>query len=234
MKLSNLLTSAIGHHCCLVCGTPLIDKEVICTSCLEQLTPLSGERTCSRCGLPLISETSLCMGCRRAPVIEGRSNHPLFEYAGLPKDVIELYKFQGEKALANLFAQLLYQHRLQPLISQQYTVVPAPPSKRGLKDRGFDQVLEIARILQQRYHIPYTCLLQRDHHDKVQQKNLNREERLHHMEKLFSLIPQVEVPKHIILLDDIATTGATLDTCYQLLRQGGAQKVVIITLAQTY
>ncbi len=276
--LGAIFLSGVTHHCCLLCGAPLLGGESLCKRCYQQckdaVLPISGEhnqqntitdstsfqkkekirntphngspgrqiqkvsKSCSRCGLPLISELSLCTGCRRSLPIEGRRNNPLFHYSNLPKELIELYKFQGERSLARLFGEFLYTYRIQEMIEQGVipTIVPAPPSKEGLKRRGWDQVLEIAVYLHRVYHIPYSPLITRNSHDAVQQKKLNREERLKHTRLLFSVDSKLLahfLPEHpIILLDDVATTGATLDACYSILAKETGNQITLITLAQ--
>lgn len=168
------------------------------------------------------------MGCRQSTSERGKNN-PLFLYKNQGKTLIEAYKFGNNRSLSKLFAELLYTYRLKDL--HGYTVVPVPASHTGVAKRGWDQVDLICSTLWNTYGIPYKNLLQRTRSDQKEQKQLDREERKKHSKNIFSLREEC-VNQRIILLDDIATTGATLDICYKLLYETGAAHIILCTLAQ--
>ncbi len=228
--IRNTLYNTITHHCCALCGKPiLLEFRSICDNCFIDLPILKTEQGCNRCGLPLLGESGNCMRCRNTNSLTERKNHPLFAYRGTGKNLLEEYKFELNRSLAHIFAEILYIHRLSKKVG--YTVVPVPASQKGIKKRGWDQVEEIGKILWDRYGIPYNRAIHRKTEDLTEQKNLNRVGRKIHSKNIFFLSTQW-VNNRVILLDDIATTGATIDACYEILKNHGVSHIYLCTIAQ--
>ncbi len=229
-KIENILYNTITHSCCSLCGTPmLLGFHAICDTCFSKLPILALENQCKRCGLPLLGEKDICMRCRTIQSSVQRSNSPLFIYRGIGKTLMEEYKFGFNRSLAHTFAEILYLYRLAKKTG--YTVIPVPASHRSVKKRGWDQVEEICKILWNMYGIPYSVTIQRKAEDFKEQKNLDREERLLHSNNIFFLATRCYYDR-VILLDDVSTTGATIDTCYKILKEQGVSHIFVCTIAQ--
>jgi predicted amidophosphoribosyltransferase len=150
------------------------------------------------------------------------SAYPLFSYEGPMRELVSAYKKGRRRSLSRLFADLV-----SPRISELWpdrVIVPVPP-RRG---KGWDQVEEIARILESR-GFPVRRPLARARSDE--QKSLDRGERGANASKAYYLKPGEASPELPLLLDDVATTCATLEACSRALKGGGALSVVALTLA---
>ncbi len=221
---------------CLACGSSSDTRSSpigLCSDCSRRLAqPAHG---CSRCGRALVAPNLpagfLCGRCRARP--------PAFErlYAAWlyqpPLDqVIRALKFGrldylGEalgETLASRFAQVL------PAVD---LVVPVPLHWRRRLVRGFNQAGLIARALARELDLPCRAALRRRRATHAQSR-LPRERRLTNMRRAFrSRRGRPAAGLRILLVDDVATTGATLDAAARALLHGGAQKVLALVVART-
>jgi len=214
---------------CVLCGSSLapgVDMDLwpLCAGCSGALRPWEGER-CGRCGLPLISEIGLCMRCRGAERFFD-SAIPLFSYSGAARELIAAYKKVGRRSLAPFIAGIFSE-----AIRERWpdrTVVPVPPRLGKARSSGWDQVEEIARILE-RGGYPVARPLARERSEE--QKSLGRGARGANAKKAFSLKPGSSSPALPLLIDDVVTTCATLDACARALKGGGARTVAALVFA---
>ena len=214
---------------CLQCGEWLFlagDPSIpLCEECREGIRPLSGTR-CERCGIGLISERGTCLRCRTAD-FSFDSNVSLFSYGGLPKRLLAALKFRGRVRIAPFFAEYVAD-ALKKLSPDGAVVVPAPP-RRGR--RSPDAVELVVRALESCHEVSILRALSRA--GVVQQKSLDYKQRRENLKGMISLSPGAlpeEIPAEVFLLDDVFTTGATLDACARTLRNAGCRSVKAITL----
>jgi len=218
-----------GH--CLLCNNPLytetVEHPLICRNCFALLKPISGKR-CKTCGTPLISEDITCMRCRNRG-FSFSNNYSLFIYSGMIKELLYQYKFNNEKHLSVVFSELIYRY-LSINCQDQFTLVPAPSRKSGKRHRGWGHVEIIALILKNHYKVPTLFCLKRK--GETTQKTLNYEGRLTNLNgKIYIKKNRIVLPEKIIILDDIFTTGATIEQCSKVLRNGGAKEIRSLTVA---
>lgn len=109
------------------------------------------------------------------------------------------------------------------------TIVPVPLSKRRQQWRGFNQAAEISQIAATIINCPYQECLKRIKHKKAQAK-LSEAKRLLNMKDCF--LATAKVPQRVILIDDVVTTGATVNECAKILRQAGSQEIFVAALAK--
>ena len=167
------------------------------------------------------------MSCREEPVLKSTDMViPLFSYRLWNKELLYKWKIQGERIFSPFFARLFYM-ALKEL--NQKTIVPVPPRKGKIKKNGWDQIDEVCRFLENRYGSKIIHLLQRNSTNK--QKKLNREERLNTIQSAYSLIKNPEkIPEEVCLIDDVCTTGTTIECCAKILKEAGVKTVNVITL----
>jgi ComF family protein len=212
---------------CLLCGEWLLpgDSSPVCGDCGRTLTPLGNPR-CAKCGIELISEKCTCLRCRAAD-FSFDFNVSLFPYSGPARSLIAEMKFNRRRRLAAFFAahvsRALEEHGLHGAV-----LVPAPPRKGR---REPDAVARVARALRRNHGVRVVPMLRRA--GGAQQKSLGYEQRKANLRGMISLaptrLPQV-MPPEVVLLDDVFTTGATLDACARVLREAGCAAVKAITL----
>lgn len=196
----------------------------LCSDCSVMLRPWAGER-CESCGLPLISEHGRCMRCRG---IERAfdSAYPLFSYAGAARELISAYKKSRRRSLAPFFADIFAK-----TIEEKWPdriIVPVPPRPGKARASGWDQVEEIAKVLERR-GFRVARLLERRRSEE--QKSLGRGERGVNAQRAYVLKRGAASPERILLVDDVITTCATLDACARSLKSGGALSVTALIFA---
>lgn len=228
----------VAPQYCVICSGPIAVPLPwpLCSRCALGLTIHEGRR-CSCCGKPIVSELGKCLRCRAAS-FSFDGVFPLYTYAGIVRKLLIAYKAKKRWTLALYLAQELAREINGRF--QGYTIVPIPPRPGKIHREGWDQVDVLARLLEQRWKLPVVRLLVRLKGGD-EQKSLNRAGRRTNVLGRYTLIVSREgkrkiqrrttVPEHILLLDDIMTTGATLSECASILKQHGCGKVFAIVLA---
>lgn len=228
-----------GGYECLICGKKTFHFP-ICKKCRNDYfsveKSLKKER-CSICGKELISIKNKCMECRESQTLFHLDKMvPLFSYRLWNKNLLFLWKIEGMRIFSKFFCDLVYQALILERIDY---VVPIPPRPGKIRENGWDQIDELCSFLQAFYKVKIIRLLERK--SKIQQKKLDRNERLSSIESSYYLVSQKKIKKimkkeaalkekRICLVDDVCTTGATLESCSKILKDFGLTYVSAITL----
>jgi len=152
--------------------------------------------------------------------------YPLFSYSGQFRELLSAYKKGGRRSLALPLARMAAKE-----VSRRWPgriIVPVPPRPGKLRSKGWDQVEEIALCLE-RMGLRVERPLRRA--SSAEQKRLGREGRAMNARASYALKPGASSPEHPLILDDVITTGATIDACSRALRGGGARDVAALALA---
>lgn len=174
-----------------------------------------------------MSEIEICSRCRERTYAFER-NYPVFEYTGYVKALIRKYKFENQKCAALWFGRHIA--RNHSLYCNGIPIVPVPPRRKQKRERGWDHIEVIAEILKKEYGIPYLTLLKRI--GQTPQKSLDYDGRIENLKGAYSIKPvKNHLPKEVVLLDDVFTTGATLNGCAGILKMAGVITVYGITIA---
>ena len=146
-------------------------------------------------------------------------------------------KFQGELGLANSLGQLMrHAPWVERALEQATCLLPMPLSDQRLRERGYNQALLLARSLRQGLKIPLPVHWLQKWRDTPAQSELARDERLRNVAGSFSLAPS---HRHrlrnarVVLVDDVMTTGASLQAACQVLRHAGVAHITTLVLART-
>jgi ComF family protein len=222
---SSLAERVFGGTCYLCRGE---SAGVLCAPC-DADWPLFGRPQCPQCALPS-HEGRICGRCVSAHPAYDATVAPL-AYA-FPADVlIQGLKFRSELALAPLLAGVLARHLgTQPLMPD--LVIPVPLHDLRLRERGYNQSMEIARAVASFYRLPLAadaCMRVRN---TTAQLGLTLSERRENMRGAFSC-RQAFDGKSVAVVDDVMTTGATLDEVAATLKKFGASRVVNWVVART-
>lgn len=217
---------------CYFCQRPLEKSGQICLTCLQAISHLPGQ-LCLRCGRPaLATPCGACQGESWA-FTQARNVGP---YEGELRSAVHRLKFRKQSAHdALVLARLMFQAIEPSWWAELDGIVPVPLHRDRLRERGFNQAKLLAYELSLLSKCPLQLLLERRQHTSAQ-VGLSRERRQQNVSKAFVLIPGSQEQVHgkrFLLVDDVLTTGSTLDACARTLRQGGCQEVRAVTVAIT-
>lgn len=213
---------------CLLCGDRGERTLDLCRKCLDSLPFL--HEACPRCGLPLTASTaSSCGACLKNPPPFHRMTCT-FRYEEPIRHLIQSLKFGSGHAHARLLGTLLADsiHLARPLPE---AVIPVPLHPRRYAERSFNQSLEMARIVSAHLRIPLDYNTCRRMRSTEAQARLHSGERRRNIRRAFVVSPDFRY-KHIALLDDVVTTGATVSELATELRKAGADQIDIWTCAR--
>ena len=228
---------------CEGCTASLTDDPVpfFCRRCWSTIHLLPPP-ACPRCGRPFASPSALthspehlCGDCRtRTPAFTRVWS--LYPYQEPLTDAIRLFKYEKKFALAGPLGDLLLAYSMAFEESRQTfeCLMPVPLHPIRLKERGFNQSLLLADRLNRRLKLPlsYTNLVRA--RATPPQTELTRVERIKNLRRAFSVLRPDEVAgMRILLVDDVFTTGTTINECAKVLRKAGAAEVYGVTLART-
>jgi ComF family protein len=227
---------------CPLCGAELLDAGEawygLCRSCMTELS-LSDEKRCSSCGRPLISEQGQCLQCREGETVPEKAHvfdgaFSIFPYAGKYRKLLGAYKFRKRLSIGNFFAERVLEAAEQlPLSAEERVFIPVPPRPGKVRKTGWDQVAYLGSRLKKMGHRIRPCLKRLP---SKSQKELNKADRKTNLRGKILCRPgslagnKGPAPREVIILDDVITTGATLDTCAAVLKEAGVEKVYGICL----
>jgi ComF family protein len=230
--LSALTDTALPCTCAL-CGTS--GKAVICAECKRDYLN-QPETRCRVCALPLLHADQRCGECLQHPRAFDRTIAACNYVAPLDQSVLSL-KFGHQLALAPVFAEAMRDAILresEPQLPSMLTVVPL--GKNRLRERGFNQAAEIAKPLAKQLGIQLELGLLMRTRDTAQQSSLHPDDRHKNMRKAFALSEDVFNSlegQHVGVIDDVMTTGTTLNEIAKLLKLHGASSVTNYVFART-
>lgn len=225
---------------CRLCERLLLhaSRIPICEQCIASF-PQTPEKTCNCCGLPLADmaaaagEDIRCAACREGRfAFDWARSFSLYE--GTLVRAIMLLKFERMEPLAEWFAE-----RLAGVVAQQAEamkadlVVPVPLHGERQKERGYNQAEILSRLLAKRLGLPHRGVLLVRTKPRPDKHILTLSERWEAVRGAFATQPGSQVDKlRVLLVDDVMTTGATLDACARALRGAGAKEVCGLTIAR--
>ena len=219
-------------------------QAFLCSSCMTDFTPV-GKPICPRCGEPFASRADddhLCGDCiaRKKHFSRARA---CAEYNGTLLNLIHAYKYQGKTRLAKPFGLLLYLEFVRHYSDAGIdTVTAVPLHQRRLRSRGYNQALLMIRHWPQMLskngqlsaagiRIDPDMLVRRK--NTAAQTGLDRRTRIKNMKNAFIVRhPDRVAAKNVLLIDDVFTTGSTVEECARVLVHAGAAAVFVLTLAR--
>lgn len=211
----------------------------VCPSCLGRLQPLEPVCACALCQRPLsaVYQTSarepLCGVCRRGFNDFDRLRS-FGAFDGALRKLIHLLKYSGVVTLATPLAALLgvVVHN-EPGLGAVDVVVPVPLHPRRQRARGYNQAECLARKLAGLLALPLDARSLGRSRDTASQTGLTPRQRRENVRGAFAVRPRSQLDaKRILLVDDVCTTGATLNACAHTLKRAGASEVQAVTLAR--
>ena len=234
---------------CISCGRPLPVQSspsgneglAICERCDGEIEWISG-RCCEKCGRQLADENhkSLCRECSSGPEHIYRKGVACALYSGRAADMVRDMKYRGRAWLADTVAELMALRYLSEadaltgeLPSYDY-IVPAPMNAKKKARRGYDQAALLSEGLGRRIGIPHLGDAVRRTRNTETMSGLSGDERRQNLAGAFAVhcdIMEMIRGKSVLLVDDVYTTGSTVNACAEVLLDAGAAAVDVMVFA---
>lgn len=224
---------------CISCNRMLSTDPVpfFCRTCWDRIEPITGPR-CSRCDQPFVSSAAIswtpdhqCQDCFERPPAYERA-WTLFPYLPPLQDAICAFKYRGKFTLAHPLAALMT--RAIPGDIDGDLIVPVPLHPARLREREFNQSLLLADLLGRQLQLPVVATVLVRVLAAAPQTTLTRQERLHNLRQAFAIRnAEVLAGRRVLLIDDVFTTGTTVNQCAKSLLKAGVLSVSVLTLART-
>jgi ComF family protein len=214
---------------CPVCDDAAPGGEKICLNCMKMLKALKYP-WCEKCGKKLDSDTGVCGDCRKTKHNFERCRS-VFEYPCV-KDAIYRFKYLGRREYAYFFAESSVKILRDYLAMACPDIITAVPlSDEKMFKRGYNQAGDYALELSKLLNIPFCPEAVKRVKNTAPMKLLSPAERQKNLKNAFKSGQSVVKLKRILLIDDIYTTGATMDECAGVLLEAGAESIYCMTLA---
>lgn len=229
------LLDLVFARVCVVCDRLLDrrDRRMMCAQCWSRLPALPAPH-CERCGHPTYGEE--CRWCAFLPPYVRSARSVSWAIAPIGLGAVHALKYAGWRRIADELAERMSRVAWPAdVIAERSALVPVPLSSKRLRERGYNQSLELARALAPRWSLPvWTDVLARVRHTQTQTQ-LTPGDRLRNVSGAFAASAAMRPilrGTHLILVDDVVTTAATLNACAAALYNGGARIVSFVTFAR--
>ncbi len=200
----------------------------LCSSCLEQVERVGGP-ACPRCGRPS-RWAELCSACRAGTWALYQARAPFF-FEGVVQQAVHEFKYRGRRVLAEPLGELLADY-LNSLSWPAAAIVAVPLHRERQRARGYNQSALLARALAGRVGRPLLEDGLVRWRNTLPQVGLDGAARRENVRDAFRWEEKQPPPAHVLLVDDVYTTGATMEACAMALRQAGALEVRGLALAR--
>ncbi len=233
---------------CLLCDSQIsqargnyLANVSLCKACYEDLPWMA--HACKQCGIACkdcSANSPVCGHCQKnAPAVD--YTHSALHYVSPVDYLVTELKFRKQLASAAILSELLcrfLEQRLNreaaQLIGKPDLIIPVPLHKKRLASRGFNQAVELAKPLAKKFSIPLAKQLVRRSKNTLPQSELDASQRRKNIRNSFQIENQQQLKQasHVVIVDDVVTTGATCNELARLLKKSGVQKVGVWSVAR--
>lgn len=230
-KCIKIIQSWFYPAVCALCGMAGDGGFDLCAACRSDL-PYNA-MACSRCALPLtgnVTPDALCGHCLRHPPAYQRTLAP-FRYAPPLDHLLQRLKFNGKLVHARLLGALMAEHLAQRLTLLPERIIPVPLHRARLAERGFNQALELARPIARRLGVALDYTSCERLRATAAQSRLPAAQRRANVRNAFRVNGAITA-RHVAVVDDVVTTGNTVNELARALRRAGVKTVEIWACAR--
>lgn len=210
---------------CLLCGLPAGPHQNLCRHCWQDMPKVP--RPCPLCGLTAPEGQTICPRCLHKPPPWASMTAPL-AFRGDARRLLLQFKFNEQLLIANSLVSRLWRQFNADAVD---VLIPVPLHRQRFFERGFNQSLVIARQLGWRLDRPVDHRSLQRIRPTDSQTGLSRSQRQRNLRRAFDYRPQ-KPWQRVALIDDVITTGSTMEACCHALRQGGVEHIEIWSLAR--
>lgn len=216
---------------CVLCGCGGFNQRDICQQCYQALPWVRS--ACRQCALPLPDDSGydmLCGNCLKKPP---RFDHSLslFSYEADAVALVHQLKFNEKLAIARLLGELLVDLISVRHIELPDFIVPVPLYRKRLRQRGFNQSIEIARPVARKFGIELDVKSAVRLRDTTSQTGLDRKQRRKNIRGAFDCVQPLNA-QHVAIVDDVVTTTSTVNELARVLKRAGAVRVDVWSVAR--
>lgn len=225
---------------CLGCGK---EGSLLCPECFKKL-PIHSSISCFYCGKRLPQDIKICARCRNKhrPSIENIFIASEWEEELIKKAIYDLkYLFISDYSavLSQIMADFIQKTAINALFEQNSAIIPVPLHPKRLSWRGFNQAEEIAKIVGSKFNIPVLNIIERVRYTAPQAEIKEKSERRRNISSAFRLnkkallgLPEPIKEKNVLIIDDVSTTGYTLNECARAIKPFGFKSVYGLVIAR--
>ena len=209
---------------CVVCSEA--SESCVCLACESSFT--NHQPRCLSCAHPITTQLNFCGQCLAHSPAFNRA-YTLFDYQATVKNLIQQFKFDRQLCVGDFFAKKLYQtYRSMPKYD---AIIPMPLSRDRIQQRGFNQVLELLRVIRQKTDTTIDINSVKRIKSTQPLSLLNAEQRKQEIKGAFQVVPMPY--KTVLLVDDVMTTGSSLnELATTILQQANIESCDVLTLAR--
>lgn len=216
----------------------IVDHQGMIAPALWQELDFIAPPYCATCGLPFdfedsLEDTTICGDCLSDPPRFDTARAPL-RYNDASRRLLLRFKYGDQQHAAVTFARWLHLAGLDHLKTADF-ILPVPLHWRRLWQRRFNQSALLAKALSRESGVPYLANTMTRRRFTGPQKGLNRRSRQKNVRMAFTVTPAAKTNikgKHLVLIDDVMTSGATVNECAKLLKREGAARITVLTVAR--
>jgi len=227
----NTIIDLLFPRRCPICDRIVAsDGKLICNDCMTKVK-FVGKTRCYKCGKPLEDESEeYCEDCQKRSheYISGRA---VFEYKSV-SDSIYRFKYKNRQEYVSFYGEMMSCYLADWFNSiNAQALIPVPIHKSKYKHRGYNQALLLAKAISERTGIPVEDKLVIREKKTVPLKDLTPSERNNNLRGAFKIVPNGVKLETIVIIDDIYTTGATIDAVARVLKSFGIRNIYFATLS---
>jgi ComF family protein len=229
------LSSLFYPATCVVCSGDVEAPDYLCESCRSR-APRITSPFCAKCSEPFagaITQPFSCANCEHR-ILHFDSAVAVYRSRGLVRKLVHDFKYGRQRHLRHPLAEWLGETMSDPRLRGRRfdLIVPVPLHPARERERGFNQAALLAELLAHRVAVPLRAVLERIRYTRTQTA-YDRAERMENLHDAFRLRKNMNVRQlHVLLIDDVLTTGSTLSECARVLKESGAVSVSAATAAR--
>lgn len=239
MEIAQKLLSSLFPSRCILCSQTVQESAVnqnveVCLSCYQALP--HNHSCCQHCSLPLPEEIDgdvLCGRCiKSSPKYD--YSHSLFRYEDDIINLVHQLKFGEKISYARSIGEMLlvaFENAIVDKYGKPDCIIPVPLHNKRLRQRGYNQSTEITRVMAKKTGMPiaYDAVVRR--RVTLTQTGLKAKERQKNIRGAFSVL-DVENYRHVLIIDDVVTTGSTVNELSKELKRSGVERVGVLSIAR--
>lgn len=211
-----LIKNIIFPQCCLLCGKT--NEKILCKECKHKIE----------------KNAIYCINNRLEPQFFFESHIYIFKYKNEIRNLVLNYKFNDKSYLYKIFSEIIINNKKIFGILKKYDIIiPVPIHKERKKQRGYNQSELIAEDIALKLKIDYSSQILIKYINTKEQSSLKGYERWENIKNAYKVIDEEKIiQKKIILVDDVYTTGSTVNECAKILKECGAKEIIVLTIAK--